>query len=193
MKETPEARAERQEQAKSRRAQFLKTAKCAECGKKQPQVNLIASAKDPKHSPNVWQLKTDEAFNACLQTYFDILCRKCAMERQFIRGTRSKVEHGKISMYRQYKCRCAACREAKSIDTARRKLKRGFKVKQAVQWQRVLEGADLVISRNSDGLWGLRKDSSGHARNSAAIRLTDEEWQALGKAIAEGRFDSLKE
>jgi len=90
---------------------------CISCGSTQ-NLEVDHVDRESKVDHKVWSWskeRRDKELAKC-----QVLCEKCHKKKTG-RERRSEVKHGTIHMYKKYKCRCADCKKAKSIENKKRK------------------------------------------------------------------------
>ena len=99
-----------------RKKWFAENGPCNGCGSPN---NLELDHIDPrkKVSHRVWSWSEQRLIEELLKC--QILCKKCHKQKTRWQGL-AKMTHGTISMYTNLRCRCKACRRAKSLLDPRR-------------------------------------------------------------------------
>jgi len=100
----------------NRRKDFFKDKLCHACNYKK-KLELHHLNPEEKISHKIWSWskeKREEEIKKCVILCYD--CHKVVTSMQRF----MKVEHGGLTMYNKYKCRCAICKEAKSKQNAKR-------------------------------------------------------------------------
>lgn len=116
MAHTAESRERAWQKIKKRKDDwFAENGPCAECGSSD-RLELDHIEPEDKVSHRVWSWAEERLLAELAKC--QVLCYDCH-KKKTIRQRDEAIQHGSVTMYKKYRCRCELCREAKRAENRR--------------------------------------------------------------------------